>query len=104
MLQAAIHIHNLHLDLTVLNYFNSKDSNDRHAIPNVIVDQLIKLKPNAVIKISGANTANSILEEFHVAQLFISLATVVPEPVSYLPYIPITATPGDVGIKPIDTD
>jgi len=76
MLQAAVQIREPRLGLTILKYFNSKDSSDSHAIPNVIVDQFIKLKPTAVRKISGANTANSILKGFDASKLFVSLSTI----------------------------
>ena len=76
MLQAAVQIREPRLGLTILKYFNSKDSSNSHAIPNVIVDQFIKLKPTAVRKISGANTANSILKGFDASKLFVSLSTI----------------------------
>lgn len=110
MLQAAAQIRDSRLGLTILKYFNSKDNTDCHAIPDVIVEQFLKLKPTAVRKIKSANTANTVLKGFDAANLFASLAT---PPVSSPPVASnstiseahniLAVSPGNAGNRPMDT-
>lgn len=73
LLRATVQLRNPKLGLSILNYFRNLGIADRHYVPETIVQQFIKLRPQA-IKVPRHNTSkDTALGGFDAASIFESL-------------------------------
>ncbi|CAO3618621.1 unnamed protein product [Mucor hiemalis] len=92
LLRATIQLRDAKLGLHILNCFNKLDQTDRHYVPEILVQQFLKLKPEAIRPPRNhANSISKILGGFDATTLFDSLegtqspASATAGPASQLP-------------------
>lgn len=74
LLRATVQLRDARLGLHILNSFHKLNSTDRHYVPEIIVQQFLKLKPEATRSPrNNTNAISKILGGFDAATLFDSL-------------------------------
>ncbi|KAL0582371.1 hypothetical protein ABG067_007780, partial [Albugo candida] len=75
LLRATVQLRNSKLGLSILKYFSALEQSDNHFVPEVLVTQYLKLRPESVVTHKQRSSKTSILGGFDATSIFASLVS-----------------------------